>query len=104
MGTIHLELSADLQALIDRQIAEGRVADAQSFFTEAAHRYVDDLDDQDDGVSSPAGLDLEEIAELARHGIADIEAGRFITIERQEDAEAWMADVMAGVRTKLTEG
>lgn len=87
MGIIHIELPDELQALVDRQISEGRSPDTQSFMTEAAQRFADEL-----------ALTGEWIA-IAKEGIADIEAGRFRTIASAEDAEAWHEERM----TKLLE-
>ena len=39
MGVIQVRLPDEVQAVIDRQVAEGRVADATEFLAEAARRF-----------------------------------------------------------------
>lgn len=89
MGVVQVRLPDELQEAIDRQVAEGRVADAEAFLAEAARRYVEDLEFED------------ELVAEARAGIADIEAGRFRTVSTREDLAAMEAEVMARVRDRL---
>jgi len=82
MGAI--QLPDELQHAIDQQVAEGRAESAAAFVEEAVLRLIDDINGEHD-----------EIAAIIESGIADIEAGRFITIATPEDeqrlAERWKA-------------
>lgn len=89
MGIVQVRLPDEVQEIINRQVAEGRAADAAEFLAEAARRYAEDLDLEGDLVTE------------AKAGIADIEAGRFRTITMREDAETWHQDKMARVRDRL---
>lgn len=89
MGVVQVRLPDEVQEIINRQVAEGRAADAAEFLVEAARRYAEDLDLEGDLVTE------------AKAGIADIEAGRFRTISTREDAEAWHQEKMARLRDRL---
>lgn len=89
MGVIHVRLPADIQAIIDRQVASGRVPNPSAYLLEAARRFAEDLEMED------------EIAAEALAGIADAEAGRFVAIATPADAEAWHERTMAGLRERL---
>jgi len=89
MGVVQVRLPEELQEVVKRQVAEGRAADVDAFMTEAARRYAEDLE-----------LDDDLVAE-ARAGIADIEAGRYTTIVTREDLAAKEADVITRVRDRL---
>lgn len=89
MGVVQVQLPDEVQEIINRQVAEGRATDAAEFLAEAARRYAEDLD-----------LEGALVTE-AKAGIADIEAGRFRTINTREDAELWHQDKMARVRDRL---
>jgi antitoxin ParD1/3/4 len=89
IGVVQVRLPDEIQAMIDRQVAEGRVADASAFLAEAARRYAEELE-----------LEAEFVSE-AKGGIADIEAGRFRTVATREDLAALEAGVMARVRERL---
>jgi Arc/MetJ-type ribon-helix-helix transcriptional regulator len=75
MGVIQVQLPDDLQVLIDRQVAAGRVANEAEFLVEAAFRYAEDLAVED------------EIVAEAQAGIADAQAGRSLTVASPQDAE-----------------
>ena len=90
LGVIQVRLPDEVQQVIDRQVAEGRVADVDAYLTEAARRYAEDLELED------------ELVTEARAGMADIEAGRYRTIATPADAEAWHQEKMARVRDRLT--
>ena len=92
MGMIQVQLPEDLKALIERQVADGRVENESAFFLEAARRFMDDL-----------ALEDEIVAE-AEAGIADIEAGRFVLISSAEDLEALREKTMARLREQLASG
>lgn len=96
MGVVQVRLPDELQEAINRQVAAGRVADAEAFLAEAVRRYVEDLEFDDDSVELE-----DELAAEARAGIADIEAGRFRTVSTREELAAMEAEVMARVRDRL---
>jgi Arc/MetJ-type ribon-helix-helix transcriptional regulator len=89
MSVVQVSLPDELQDLISRQVAEGRAPSEAEFLLEAARRYAEDLD-----------LEDEMVAE-AEAGIADADAGRYVTISTPEDAEAWHEQKMANLRNRL---
>lgn len=89
MGVVQVRLPEELQEVVRRQVAEGRATDVDAFMTEAARRYAEDLDLEDDLVAE------------AQAGIADMEAGRYTSIATREDLAAKEADVMVRVRDQL---
>jgi predicted transcriptional regulator len=89
MSVVQVSLPDELQNLISRQVAEGRARNEAEFLLEAARRYAEDLD-----------LEDEMVAE-AEAGIADADAGRYVTISTPEDAEAWHEQKMANLRNRL---
>jgi Arc/MetJ-type ribon-helix-helix transcriptional regulator len=89
MGVIQVHLPEELVTLIDRQVAEGRVASESAFFLEAARRFVEDLAVED------------EIVSEAHAGIEDAEAGRFVTVASLEDNENLHERTMERLRNRL---
>jgi len=89
MGVIQVQLPDHIKEAIDRQVAEGRVASESEFLIEAARRYAEDLEVEGD------------ILTEAKAGIADAEAGRYLTISGPEDAEAHHKETMARLRERL---
>jgi Arc/MetJ-type ribon-helix-helix transcriptional regulator len=89
MGVIQVRLPDEVQAVIDRQVAEGRVADATEFLAEAARRFAEDLELEDDLMAE------------AKAGIDDIEAGRYRLVSTREDLAAMASEVMVRVRDRL---
>lgn len=89
MSIVHVRLPDEIQAIIDRQIAAGRVESADAYLVEAALRFAADIEVED------------EILSEANAGIADAEAGRFVTIATSEDAEGWHERMMTRVRDRL---
>jgi predicted transcriptional regulator len=89
MGAIQVQLPDHIKDVIDRQIAEGRVASEAAFLVEAARRYAEDLE-----------IESEIVAE-AEAGIADADAGRYVTIATPKDAEALHERTMARLREQL---
>ena len=89
MGVIQVQLPDELKSIIDRQIAEGRVASESEFLAEAVRRFAADLAAEDDIVAE------------ARAGIADAAAGRFVTIASAEDSVALHERTMARLRARL---
>ncbi len=90
MSMIQLQLREQLQDVIDRQVAEDRVASQDAFLIEAARRFGDDLALADD------------IWAEAHPGTADVEAGRFVTINTPEEAMAHHARTMARLQDQLS--
>jgi Arc/MetJ-type ribon-helix-helix transcriptional regulator len=89
MGIIQVRLPEEIQEIIDRQVAAGRVESTDAYLVEAARRFAEDLGVED------------EIAAEAKAGIADVEAGRYVTIATPEDAEALHERTMARLRDRL---
>ena len=91
MSVIQVQLPEELRSLIDRQIAEGRVASETAFILEAARRFAEDIAAED------------EIVAEAKAGIADAAVGRFITISSPEDMTTLHRQTMARLRERLAE-
>jgi Arc/MetJ-type ribon-helix-helix transcriptional regulator len=89
MGTIRVRLPKEIQETIDHQVAAGRVESADANLIEAARRFAEDLEVED------------EIATEAKAGIANAEAGRYVTIVTPEDIEALHKRTMARLRDRL---
>lgn len=90
MGVVHLPDA--LQAEIDRQVAEGRAQSAAEFVEEAVRRMIEDLDEGQD-----------ELAAMVQRGISDIESGRYVTLETEEDWDRLHERAMARVRARLAQ-
>lgn len=86
MGIIHLRLPEEIQEIIDRTVAAGRVESADAYLVEAARRFAEELEIED------------EMIDEAQAGIADAEGGRYVTIATPEDAETLHERTMARVR------
>jgi Arc/MetJ-type ribon-helix-helix transcriptional regulator len=89
MSSVRIDLPTPLKATIDREVANGRVASEADFLLEAARRFAEDLDAE------------QEIAAIAMRGIADMEAGRFVTISSAADTEALHQRIMDRLRARL---
>jgi Arc/MetJ-type ribon-helix-helix transcriptional regulator len=89
MGIIQVRLPEEIQEIIERQVAAGRVESADAYLVEAARRFAEDLEVED------------EIVAEAKAGIADAEAGRYVTIATPEDAEALHERTMVRLRDRL---
>ncbi len=90
MGVIHVRPPDDILAIIDRQVASNRVPNPSAYLLEAARRFAEDLEMED------------EIAAEALAGIEGPEAGRFVTIATPADAEAWHSRTMGRLRERLS--
>ena len=90
MSIIHVSLPDEIQSIIDRQIASGRVESADAYLVEAARRFAADIEAED------------EIVSEASAGIADADAGFSVTIATPVAAEAWHNQMMARVRARIT--
>ncbi len=89
MGVV--QLPDDLKQVIDRQIAEGRVASEAEFLAKAIQWYAEALD-----------LDEDETLAAANEGIADIESGRFELISSPEDMRRLKAELRASRQDIVT--
>ena len=89
MSIVQLRLPDEIQAVIDRHVAAGRVESADAYLLEAARRFAADIEVED------------EIVSEAYAGIADAEDGRYVTIASTEGAEAWHERMMARVRDRM---
>jgi Arc/MetJ-type ribon-helix-helix transcriptional regulator len=89
MGVIQVQLPEQLQQVVDRQVAEGRVASQSEFLLEAARRFAEDL-----------AIEHEIVSE-AKAGIADAEAGRFVTVATPADAANLHERTMSRLRSRL---
>ena len=88
MGVVQ-QLPEHLRSLIERQVAEGRVASEQQFIEDAIRRHAEDLEAED------------ELVSLAEAGIADVEAGRYSTVSTDEDSEALHRRMMDRLHARL---
>ncbi len=77
-----VQLPEELQQVIDRQVAMGRAASEATFLAEAVACYAAVLD-----------ADEQSMVAAAEAGIADIEAGRFRSIDSPKDLHLWQAEV-----------
>jgi predicted transcriptional regulator len=69
-----VQLPDELQRVIETQVAEGWAASAAAFLEDAVRRLIDD-----------ARAEEDDIRAAAQAGVADIEAGRYVTTETPED-------------------
>jgi predicted transcriptional regulator len=90
MGMI--QLSDEVHAAVEHAVARGLSSSATSLVEEAVMRLLEDMQ-----------LEQEEIARVAAEGIADIEAGRYVTITTAEEHRALMDDILANVRNRRTD-
>jgi Arc/MetJ-type ribon-helix-helix transcriptional regulator len=88
-ATVQVQLPDDLKSAIDRQVAKGHAESDADFLRQAARLYAEELDAE------------EDLWTIAQAGIADVEAGRYILIETEADAEALYERTMAQVRAAL---
>lgn len=56
MGVVQVQLPFHLKAIIDRQVAEGRVASESEVLIEAARRYAKELEIEDEIVAEAERL------------------------------------------------
>ena len=89
MSMIQVQLPEPIQQVIDRQVAQGRVASQGEFIIEAARRFAEDIALEDD------------ILAEAQAGIADATAGRFVTIDTPEDAAKLHGRAMARLHAQM---
>jgi Arc/MetJ-type ribon-helix-helix transcriptional regulator len=89
MGVIQVQLPEQLQQVIDREVAEGRIASRSAFLIKAAQRFAEEIALED------------EIAVEAAAGIADAEAGRYRTVATATDAAELHVAAMDRLRARL---
>jgi Arc/MetJ-type ribon-helix-helix transcriptional regulator len=90
MGIIQVRLPEEVQEIIDRQVAAGRVASADAYLVEAVRRFAEDLAVE------------EGIVAQAEAGIVDSFHYGIITIS--EDAEALHEWTVSRVPEDAVEG
>ena len=83
MGVVQVRLPDDVSEAIEREVAAGHAGSAEEFVVQAIRQYMGAED---------------ELAEQARLGIADIEAGRFVAVE---DLDGWGRANLERVRHRL---
>lgn len=88
MGAI--QLPDEIQRMIERQVEEGRATSAAAFLEEAVLRLVED-----------ANAEEEETRRVAQVGIADMEAGRYVTVATPEDSQRLHERMMTRLRESL---
>ncbi len=88
MGAV--QLPDEIQRLIERQVAAGRAPSAIAFLEEAVLRLVEDATSED-----------EETLKAAEAGIADMEAGRYVTVAMPEDSQPLHERMMTRLRESL---
>lgn len=89
MAVLQINLPEDVERAIERQVAAGNAISPEAFLQEAARRYAQDLEAED------------ELVAEALAGIADADAGRFVTVRTPEDAEDLHQRTMARVQARL---
>ena len=88
MGAI--QISDELEHIIERHVAEGRATNMTAFVQEAVSRLLEDTDAEQD-----------DIERAALTGLADAEAGRTITIATAADELALHKHLMIRLRDRL---
>ena len=89
MGMLQITLPEEVESVIERQVAAGYAPSIDAFVEEAARRYAQDLEAEN------------EIVTEALAGIADAEAGHYITISTPEDAQSLHQRTMERLRARL---
>ena len=91
MGVV--QLSDELQSVIERQVAEGRAISSTAFLEEAIMRLVDDTRSE-----------WDELRQAAEAGSLDMNAGRYTTVTGPEDGKRLQDDMMARLRARISDG
>ncbi|WP_424138810.1 hypothetical protein [Roseomonas chloroacetimidivorans] len=91
MGVV--QLSDELQRVIERQVAEGRASSPTAFLEEAVMRLVAETSAEED-----------EVQRAVQNGSADIEAGRYRTVTGPDDERRLRDDMMTRLRSRLPSG
>lgn len=88
MGVIQISLPDELSNLIEREVAAGKAASEAEFLIEAARRYFESQELED------------ELVDVAEAGIAQAEAGHYTTIATSDEGAAWLERKMAKLRER----
>lgn len=88
MGVV--QVSDELQHVIERQVAEGRAANLAAFLEEAIMRLVDET-----------LVEEGAVRQAVEAGLADIEAGRTTTMATPEDTQLLQERLMARLQARL---
>jgi Arc/MetJ-type ribon-helix-helix transcriptional regulator len=88
MSTI--QLPDELQRAIEQQVEQGRATSPAAFLQEAVLRLLEDTE-----------AEQADIRRAAEAGIADMEAGRYVTVATPEDARLLDERLMARLRESL---
>ena len=78
----HIQIADHLKTIIDQQVTEGRAESQAAFLERAVQLYARVLI-----------ADEETVIAAADEALADIAAGRFITIDGPEDGARMMAEI-----------
>jgi Arc/MetJ-type ribon-helix-helix transcriptional regulator len=89
MGVVQVNLPEEIRTIIEREVSAGRVESLDAYLIEAARRFANDLALEDD------------IRAEAEAGIADAEAGKYLTIASPEDETALQERMLARLRERL---
>ena len=89
MGVV--QLPDELQRVIERQVAQGRASSPLAFLEDAVMRLVEE-----------SGAEEDEVRQAAAAGLADIEAGRFVTIATPDDQKRLRTRLMDRLKARLT--
>ena len=87
MGVV--QLTDELQRVIERQVAEGRATSPTAFLEEAVMRLVDETRGEED-----------ELDRAAEAGSADIAAGRYTMVATSDDERRVHHGMMARLRSR----
>jgi Arc/MetJ-type ribon-helix-helix transcriptional regulator len=86
MGVIQVELPDELKSLVDRHVAEGKVASAAAFLVEAARRFAEALAGEAE-TSGTAGPDWTAV--------------RYVTVSTPKDGHILHERTMALLQDRL---
>jgi Arc/MetJ-type ribon-helix-helix transcriptional regulator len=91
MSAVLVHLPDDLTRIIDRRVAEGRVASQADYVQEAVRAYAEHLEAED------------RISELVERADADFEAGRYVTVSTREQSEGLHEAAMERLQNQLAD-
>lgn len=83
--TLHVDLDADQQELVERLVAEGIYKNASDAIADGL-RLIE-------AEHAEEAADLEALREAAREGFADFETGNFLTVASEDDHQAVWAEI-----------
>ena len=88
-----VQLSEELQGVVERQVAEGRAVSRAAFLEKAVRRLVD-----------PTRREEDKLLQVAEAGAADIDAGRFTTAASAKDERRLYEGMTARLGARLSDG